>query len=67
MHGELESARERAAEIRREIRALERDTAGLESDAFAIECAIREDLKLARRGELVVHLSSTEVTNDRFP
>ena len=44
-----------------------RDAAALESDPFAIESAIREDLKLARSGELVVRFPSSDRSNPRFP
>lgn len=67
MREDLEASRVRIGEIRGEIRALRRQAAALESDPFAIESAIREDLKLARRGEVVVRLSPADGTNPRFP
>ena len=67
MRADLASSRVRIDEVRREIRALRRETALLESDPFAIESAIREDLELARSGELVVRLTAPEGTNPRFP
>jgi cell division protein FtsB len=67
MRADLEAARARIEKIRAEIRVLSRDAADLENDAFAIESAIREDLKLARPGELVVRFSRGEVSNPRFP
>lgn len=67
LRADLEASQTRIEEIRREIRALSRDAADLESDAFAIESAIREDLKLARPGEVVVRFGPGEVSNPRFP
>jgi cell division protein FtsB len=67
MRADLEASHTRIEEVRGEIRALRRDAAVLENDAFAIESAIREDLKLARPGETLVRFSGTEVSNPRFP
>jgi cell division protein FtsB len=67
MRADLEASHTRIEEVRREIRALQRDAAVLENDAFAIESAIREDLKLARPGETLVRFSGAEVSNPRFP
>ena len=67
MRSDLEASRVRIGEIRRENRALRQEAALLESDPFAIESAIREDLKLARPGERVVRLPAPEGTNPRFP
>ena len=67
LRADLSASRTRIEEIRREIRALQRDAAELESDPFAIESAIRQDLKLARPGELVIRFSSGELLNPRFP
>jgi cell division protein FtsB len=67
MRADVASSSARRAEIRREIRRLEGEAAALESDPFAIESAIRADLKLARRGEQVVRFSTEKETNPRFP
>lgn len=67
MRADLEASHARIEEIRSRIRALQRDAAELESDAFAIESAIREDLKLARPGEVVVRFSDGKASNPRFP
>ena len=67
MRADLEASHTRIEEVRGEIRALRRDAAVLENDAFAIESAIREDLKLARPGELVLRRSGGEASNPRFP
>jgi cell division protein FtsB len=67
MRADLEASRARIEEIRREVYALQRDAVELEDDPFAIESAIREDLKLARPGELVLRLSDHNASNPRFP
>jgi cell division protein FtsB len=67
MRADLEASHTRIEEIRGEIQDRQRDAAVLENDAFAIESAIREDLKLARPGETVIRLSGGEVSNPRFP
>ena len=64
---DLEASRIRIETIRREIRALQRDADVLVSDPFAIESAIREDLKLTRRGEQVVRFSGSDDSNPRIP
>jgi len=64
---DLEASRVRIGEIRRENRALSQQAALLESDPFAIESAIREDLKLARPGERVLRLPAPDGTSPRFP
>jgi cell division protein FtsB len=53
---DLDSARARMTVLRREIRHAEVEAQALESDPFAIERAIREDLSLARPGETVLRL-----------
>jgi cell division protein FtsB len=67
MRADLEASHSRIEEIRGEVQALRRDAAALEDDDFAIESAIREDLKLARPGETVVRFSGGESSNPRFP
>jgi len=67
MRADLAASDARVEEIRREIHVLQRDAAELENDAFAIESAIREDLKLARPGELVVRFPGGDASNPRFP
>jgi cell division protein FtsB len=64
---DLEASGIRIEAIRREIRALQRDADALASGPFAIESAIREDLKLARRGEQVVRFAGADDSNPRFP
>ena len=64
---ELRSSQDRIGEIRREIAALRSEAEGLESDSFAVERAIREDLGFARRGELVVRLRRASTPTSRIP
>jgi len=54
LRSELERADERLARLQEEIASVERQISALETDPFAVERAIREDLELARPGELVV-------------
>lgn len=56
LRSDVASARERVAVLRSEIDQLRSQEQALESDAFAIEQAIREDLLLARAGEVVVRV-----------
>jgi cell division protein FtsB len=51
---DLRAAHERIETLRGEVERLRDAAARLESDSFAIESAIREDLGLARAGEIVV-------------
>ena len=67
MRADLLSAEVRIDGLRDEIVALRRSNEALESDAFAIEAAIREDLKLARPGERVLRLTDPQDSNPRFP
>jgi cell division protein FtsB len=67
MRADLLGAEVRIDGLRDEIAALERSNAKLESDEFAIETAIREDLELARPGERVLRLSNPKDSNPRFP
>jgi cell division protein FtsB len=67
MHADLVEAEFRIAQLREENAALESSSRALESDPFAIEAAIREDLGLARPGEQIIRLSPMEHTNPRFP
>lgn len=54
LRGDLQSARSRVAELARENEVLRREVAALEASPDAVESAIREDLGLARPGEVVV-------------
>jgi cell division protein FtsB len=67
MRADLQGAEVRIEGLRDEIVTLERSNQELESDGFAIEAAIREDLALARPGERVVRLTNPQDSNPRFP
>jgi hypothetical protein len=65
--GDLEAIEARVAELEVEVADLEKEAELLQSDPFAIETAIREDLRMAKGGEIVIHLSGGTRTNPRFP
>lgn len=60
---EVHDAQARIAALEQENEALRREAELLETDSFTIEQAIREDLGLARPGEVVVKLPGEE----KFP
>ncbi len=64
---ELQQAQARIDGLRSEIDDLREQSQVLRDDPFAIERAIREDLGLARPGELVVRFLPAEGSNPRFP
>jgi len=53
--------------LRGRIAALDAQRDRLRGDAFAIESAIRQDLGLARPGEVLVHLSDPGAPGLRKP
>jgi len=57
MRGELEVSRARIASLQERVETLEFEINALETDPFALERAIREDLELARPGEVVVRFA----------
>jgi cell division protein FtsB len=61
-----EAESERAA-LQREVEHLRAEADRLESNAFAIERAIRERLRFARAGETIVRLAGPETASPRFP
>ncbi|MEE8508152.1 MAG: septum formation initiator family protein [Myxococcota bacterium] len=67
LRADLAGARVRIEATRLQIEQLRGETAALESDAFAIERAIREDLGLAFSGETIVRLPRAGRSNPRFP
>ncbi len=67
LSGELQQAQARIDGLRSEIDDLREQSQVLRDDPFAIERAIREDLGLARPGELVVRFLPAEGSNPRFP
>jgi len=67
LRADLAAAESRIAEIRDQTEAFERRADALESDEFAIERAIREELEYARRGETLVRLPREPHVSSRFP
>lgn len=67
LRADLAAAESRMAQIRDETEALERRADALESDEFAIERAIREELEYARRGETLLRLPRDPHVSSRFP
>lgn len=58
LRADLAAAQARIEILRGDIAALRSEALALESDSFALERAIREDLGLARPGEIVVRLDA---------
>ena len=56
LRSDVANARQRVAALDAEIRELRRQEQALRDDPFVIEAAIREDLELAREGEVVVRI-----------
>jgi cell division protein FtsB len=54
LRGELADARARIERLHVEVEALRAESAELESDPFALERAIREELLVAQPGQLIV-------------
>lgn len=65
--GDLGTIEARVAELEAEVAGLKKQAELLQSDPFAIEKAIREDLRLAKSGEIVIHLRGSTRSNPRFP
>ncbi len=65
--GDLALIEKQVAELEAEVAGLEREAELLKSDPFAIESAIREDLRMAKSDEIVIHLDRSTRTNPRFP
>jgi len=63
----LESSTDQIAQLEAEIVRLKAEVSQLESDPFAIERAIREELEWARAGETVVRIPNASDSNPRFP
>jgi cell division protein FtsB len=57
----------RIDELQREIDALRLESKALKHDPFATEQAIREDLELAKPGEIVVRVPHPEGGTPRIP
>ena len=60
LRGELVDSDARVAALGRETGSLRRQIDALQKDPFALERAIREDLELARPGEIVVRFRQEE-------
>jgi cell division protein FtsB len=56
LRSDVSNAWERVAGLQTEIEDLREQQEALDSDSFAIERAIRQDLELARAGEVVVRI-----------
>ena len=54
---ELEGSRDRIATLGQRVESLDHEISALERDPFALERAIREELELARPGEVVIRFS----------
>jgi cell division protein FtsB len=63
----LENSTDQIAQLEAEIDRLKAEVGRLESDPFAIERAIREDLEWARAGETLVRIPGASDSNPRFP
>jgi cell division protein FtsB len=57
LRGELRASSERIDLLAKENEALQAEIEALGSDPFALERAIREDLELARSGEVIVRFT----------
>jgi cell division protein FtsB len=57
----------RITDLEIEIARLKQEIEQLQSDPFAIESAIREDLHLARAQETVIRMPGSPGLNPRFP
>jgi len=64
---DLRAAETRIEALRLGNAALRREAELLQADSFAIERAIREDLKLSRPGETVLRLVRDEDSTPRIP
>ena len=67
LRADLAAAESRMAQIRDETETHERRADALESDEFAIERAIREELEYARRGETLLRIPRDPHVSSRFP
>jgi len=63
----LADSTDQIAQLEAEIVKLKAEVSRLESDPFAIEQAIREELEWARAGETVVRIPGPSDSNPRFP
>jgi cell division protein FtsB len=62
-HEELEVSRDRIAALNTRVETLKSEIVALERDPFALERAIREELELARPGEIVVRFAPPSMSD----
>ena len=67
LRSDLATAQARIAAVRSQTESLERRADALESDEFAIEKAIREELGYARPGETLLRSPRESHVSSRFP
>jgi cell division protein FtsB len=67
LRGDLEAAQARIEALRAKNEALRAEVASLRDDPFARERALREELDLARPGEVVVRMPREESQSPRIP
>jgi cell division protein FtsB len=67
LRADLQTAETRLEALRLENAELRREAELLESDPFALERAIREDLKLARPGDTILRWPGASASNPRIP
>ena len=67
LRAELSDARDRIEDLRSEVTDLHARAERLETDRFAMERAVREELGLARGGQQVVRLRRTDLSSPRIP
>jgi cell division protein FtsB len=65
LRSDVSHARERVAALHAEIEGLRGEQEALAADPFAIEQAIRQDLELARAGEIVVRIGPAPEPSSR--
>lgn len=67
LRAELSDARGRIESLRAEVVVLDARAARLETDRFAQERAVREELGLSRSGQQIVRLRSGDLSSPRIP
>jgi cell division protein FtsB len=67
LEGDLQEANARIAALRARNESLQAEAKSLRSDPFARERALREDLELARPGEILVRIPREESQTPRIP
>ncbi len=67
LRSDLHAAQARIRDLRTEVAALRHEAELLQSDSFAIERAIREELGFAREGETLLRWSGSGPISERIP